>query len=329
MPENKQQKYNSPAQATLTGIFDLFRKRRNDVVLRPEDRLDGKKVLISGASSGLGFATAMELAARGATVIMACRSGIPEKGEAIRKTTGSDKVIMLPVNLSETGSIGDLVDRVKNEIGPVDIVICNAAIVPKESRKTSTGLEEMFMVNYFAKFLMINALLKEGLIRSTQGIPRIIFVSSESHRNPRAIAWEQFGVYQSFKMNRTVEYYGYYKLLLTTFACELSRRLNPDGQINCSVFALCPGPVNTSIAREAPGVFQPLLKVVFRLFFRSPAKACEPVIYLASSPEVEGKALDYLFLMNRKQMDPKATDPANGKMLWERSEALKSRMALP
>ncbi len=106
-------------------------------------------------------------------------------------------------------------------------------------------------------------------------------------------------------MGKTVELYGYYKLLLTTFANELSRRLNSSGKTRCSVFALCPGPINSNIAREAPVIFKPLLKLVFRIFFRSPEKAVQPVIYFACSPEVTGNPIDYLFLMSRKEMDPK------------------------
>ena len=123
-------------------------------------------------------------------------------------------------------------------------------------------------------------------------------------------------------MGKTVELYGYYKLLLTTFANELSRRLNPSGKTRYSVFALCPGPINSNIAREAPVIFKPLLKLVFRIFFRSPEKAVQPVLYFACSPEVEGKSIDYLFLMSRKEMDPKATDEQNGRKLWQYSEAL-------
>ncbi len=95
-------------------------------------------------------------------------------------------------------------------------------------------------------------------------------------------------------------------------ASELSRSLTRDGKSQISVFALCLGPVNSNIAREAPLIFQPLLKLVFGIFFRSPKKACHPVVYLATSKEVEGSTGDYLFLMQRKEMDQKATNPENG-----------------
>jgi hypothetical protein len=64
------------------------------------------------------------------------------------------------------------------------------------------------------------------------------------------------------------------------------------------------------------------LKIVFRIFFRSPEKAVQPVLYFACSPEVTGKSIDYLFLMSRKEMDPKATDTHNGERLWKYSEDL-------
>ena len=97
--------------------------------------------------------------------------------------------------------------------------------------------------------------------------------------------------------------YGYYKLLLLTMVNEFSRRINKEGKVSCSVFSLCPGPVNSNIAREAPALFQPLLKLVFGIFFRSPKKACRPVSYLAASSDLEGKTEKYMFLIHIKVMD--------------------------
>ncbi len=327
MGESKQNHYKSPVKATITGIRDLFKKHIPAGELKDDDRLDGKRVVITGASSGLGFATAVEMAKRGAEVIMAVRSGIPSKGEKVKKLSGSDKVSMLYVELSDIDSLYKFADQLKEKYNKIDILICNAAVVPKKSRKTPQGLEQMFMVNYFTKFLLVNRLLELEIFNRLSGqVPRIIFVSSESHRNPRTFDLEGFGEYREFKIGKVMELYGHYKLLMTTFANELSRRLNPGNVTDYSVFALCPGPVNSNIAREAPKIFQPLLKLTFSIFFRSPKRACEPVIYLAASGDVEGKAIDYLFLMSRKEMDEKATDPANGKTLWGGSEKLKGKI---
>ena len=367
MENSKQEKYKDPFRATLTGILDLFKKQVPDGTLSESDRLDGKTVVVDGASSGLGFAIAVEVAARGARTVMVCRSGIPEKGEEVKKLSGNKDVHMLYADFKDARSVEKLAAELREKFAPVDILICNAGVVPNKGRKTPQGLEEMFMVNYFSKFLYVTSLIENGSITglgtgfplgtartggqvragtyhgSNEGvkpginaiagpggngavIPRIIFVSSESHRNPAAINWESFGKFTPYSIKKSMEHYGHNKLLLTTFAVELSRRLNPNGRTACSVFALCPGPVNSNIARESPKVFQPLLKLVFRLFFKSPEEASAPVIYFSASGDVEEKPFDYFFLMNRKDVDSKALEAGNGKKLWELSSALRKNL---
>jgi len=325
MTDNRQKKYNTPVAATITGILDLFRKQEPAGQLNDTDRLDGKTVLVDGSSSGLGFAIATDCARRGAKVIMACRSGIPEKGEKIIQMTGNKDIFMLHVDFRDIHSIRRLASDIRDQYTPIDIYISAAGIVPKQSRKTPQGLEEMFMVNYFSKFIFVKFLLDAdvfGMSKNKSRIPRIIFISSESHRNPENFDWDGFGRYKEYSIGKSIELYGYYKLLLTTFSVELSRRLNPVGETRCSVFSMCPGPVNSNIARESPKFFKPLLKLVFGIFFKSPAKAAIPAMYLATSPDMEGKPFDYLFLMNRRMVDEKASDPENGQRLWELSEKL-------
>lgn len=362
MAESRQKKYDNPVSAILTGISDLFRKQVPSGELTPGDRLDGKTVLVDGSSSGLGFAIAVDVARRGARVIMACRSGIPAMGEKVKKLSGNQDVHMLHVDFSDVISIKRFIGNLNSSsffgegagggaVRKIDILICNAGIVPKQSRKTPQGLEEMFMVNYFSKFIFVNLLLKSGSFADTgsgmpdgeheivtrhlsrvtrnSGIPRIIFVASESHRNPDKFEWDDFGRYRDYKIGKSIELYGYYKLLLTTFSAELSRRLNPDGATNCSVFSLCPGPVNSNIARESPRIFIPLLRIVFGIFFKSPARAAVPAVYLAASKDMEGKKFDYFFLMSRKEIDAKASDPENGRRLWELSENLLQQLKTP
>jgi len=324
---DKTERYNSPVAAIFAGIGDLFKRPNQPLTTDNLPSLEGKKVLITGASSGLGFATAVDLASRGAHVIMAQRSGIPGKGEQVKRESGSEKVEMIKMDLSDLDSLKTLTSEIKERFGLLDIIVCNAAMVANKSRTVKQGLDEMFVVNYFAKFLLVNQILNEEILRhGGPHLPRIIFVASESHRNPSGFDWEGFGTYEPYGIKQSVAMYGYYKLLLVTMANELSRRLNQDGKITCPVFALCPGPVNSNIAREAPSVFQPLLKLVFGIFFRSPKKACGPVTYLAASSDMEDKTGEYMFLMQMKEMDEKAIDPKNGKRLWELSEKLSKRI---
>ncbi|HSF90137.1 MAG TPA: SDR family NAD(P)-dependent oxidoreductase, partial [Saprospiraceae bacterium] len=217
-------RYSNAFTATLAGIADLVRKQKNVVVLSDDDVITGKNVLITGASSGLGFEAAVQMARRGAHVFMACRSGIPEKGDLVTKLTGNASIVMLPVDLSDIESVRHLVGQLKGADVKIDVLIENAAVVPARSRKTKQGLEEMFVVNYLSKFLLTRWLLDHELFNTAHGhVPRIIFVSSESHRNPRAFDWEGFGKYKEYSMGKTVELYGYYKLLMTTYANELTR----------------------------------------------------------------------------------------------------------
>jgi len=323
----KTDRYKSPVAAIFTGISDLFKRSDHELDLHDLPPLNGKKVLITGASSGLGFATAVELARRGAHVIMAVRSGIPLKGEKVKSLSDSGKVDMIHMDLSRLEALESFTEELKEKFGPIDIIVCNAAMVARNSRTVKQGLDEMFVVNYFAKFLLVRQLTGSTILNQAgSDLPRIIFVASESHRNATGFDWENFGRYEPYGIKQSVAMYGYYKLLLLTMASELSRRLNQEGKVQCSVFALCPGPVNSNIAREAPRLFQPLLKLVFGIFFRSPKKACQPVIYLAASKELEGSTGNYLFLMQEEAMDEKATDPENGTRLWELSEQLEKRL---
>ena len=319
----QKERYSNAFTATLSGIADLFRKQKNVVSLDEDVSVSGKTILINGASSGLGLEAALQLARRGGHVWMVCRSGIPEKGEYVRRHSGNPNVNMLHADFSDIDSVRQLAQQIKAASIKIDILIENAAVVPARSRKTKQGLEEMFMVNYLSKFLFIRLALDADLFNTSgDEVPRIIFISSESHRNPKSFDWDWFGMYKEYAMGKTVELYGYYKLLMTTFANALAKRLNPGDQHQYSVFALCPGPVNSNIAREAPAIFKPVLKVVFGIFFRSPKVAVKPVIYFACSPEVSDKSTDYLFLMSRKEMDAKATDMHNGDKVWTLSEDL-------
>lgn len=315
-------KYGNAFTATLNGIIDLFRKSKPIGVLKEDERLDGKNCLVTGANSGLGFAIATQFAERGATVYMACRSGIPKAGEEVKRLSGSDKVVMMPIDLTDLNSIDSFIDKVSLQGLKFDVAVFNAAMVPSGSAKTASGFDQMFLVNYLSKFKLVNGLLDAGaIVKDVAGPPRIIFVSSESHRTNVPIDIEHLGVFEEYTMGKVIALYGYYKLVMNTYAAELSRRLNQEG-VSVGVHALCPGPVNSNIAKAAPGWVQPILKVVFGIFFSSPTKAAKPVLYLACARQLEKRTGVYLHLMQEKQMDAKALDPEIGKKLWEKSSGL-------
>jgi len=320
--ENRQ--YRSTSGSILGAIKQRFTKKKRIGTLTEGERLDGRTALITGASSGLGYATAVQLAERGSRVIMAGRSGIPDKGEAAKKASSSSAVEMRWVDLSDLASIRNLVESLRNDGIKLDLLVLNAATVPAHSRQTPQGLEEMFVVNYLSSFYLTNLLLQHEVIRKNAGA-RVVVVASEAHRSSPPIDWEKFGVYEKYGMKRAVPLYGYYKHMLLSFAWELSRRMRAEGT-GIAVHALCPGPVNTKIAREAPWFAQWLVAGLFALFFKAPAKACEPVVYLACARSLSDRTAVYLHLMEDKQIHTETADPQNAQRLWQASRDLLEKL---
>jgi NAD(P)-dependent dehydrogenase (short-subunit alcohol dehydrogenase family) len=320
--DNKQ--YRSTSGSLLGAIKQRFGKEKRIGTLTEGERMDGKCVLITGASSGLGYATAVQLARRGGRVIMAVRSGIPEKGEAVKRESGSSAVEMRQVDLSDLAGIRNLAQALRDDGVKLDRLVLNAATVPAHSRQTKQGLEEMFVVNYLSSFYLANLLIQYGVIKKNADA-RIIFVASETHRSAPAIDWEKFGVYEKYGMKRAVPLYGYYKHMLLSFAWELSRRMQAEGT-GVAVHALCPGPVNSRLAREAPWFVKWLVAAMFALFFKAPARACEPVFYLACAHSLQERTGVYLHLMEEKAIQAETADPENARKLCEASRRLLEKL---
>lgn len=319
-------RFENPVEAALTGVLDLFRKQPLEAHFTEDVRLDGKTCLVTGASSGLGFAVAVLLAERGARVLMACRSGVPDKGEAVKRLSGSERIEMLQVDLSDLEQVHRLADTLRDRGEAIDVVIENAGVASPKARRTPQGLEAMFVTNYVAKFVLLNRLLADGTLRNQTfagqpaepgRTPRVILVSSDSHQGASAIDWEGFGTFAEFGVNGAINNYSYFKLILNTFGAELARRV-PD----VGVHVMCPGPVDTNIVRDAPLALRAFLRGVFKVFFRAPAVAARPVVYMAGSPDLEGQTGRYLHMFRDKRMDDKCYDEAEGARLWDRTVAL-------
>ena len=188
----------------------------------------------------------------------------------------------------------------------------------------------MFAVHFLANRLLIDRLLADGTIRPAthpSATPRIVFVSSETHRSAGPIDFDRFGAFADYGLKDGLKHYGLSKLHLCTFAQELSRRLNPEGEVRVSVTSLCPGAVDSNLAREAPAFLKPLLHPVMRLFFAAPAKAAAPVIHACCAAVMGRRSGVYLHLMQEKQPSALAMDREAGSDLWEASEALLARHA--
>lgn len=322
-------RFKNPLQAALAGVNDLFAAQPLAEQLTDDLRLDGRTVLVTGASSGRGYAVATQLAQRGARVLMVARSGVPERAEAVMRAAGHDRVEMFRADLSDLAQVHAVADWLR-ERGPLDVVIENAGMASPRATPTPQGLEAMFVTNYLSKFVLINRLLGDGTIRNQVyagrppggGRPRVIVISSDSHQGASPIDWAALGQLKPFGVNGAINNYSYFKLILNTWGVELSRRLAPNGQVDVAVHVMCPGPVNTNIIREAPWALRGALRGIFTLFFRSPDKAAGPVVLMAAHDDFATSTGRYLHMYKPKEMDPKCYDPEQGRRLWARSAEL-------
>lgn len=327
-------RFDNPVVATITGILDLFRKQKLSERLTDQDRIDGKTCIVTGANSGLGFALAVDLAKRGGNVIMACRSQIPEAGEKVKKASGSENVRMLRLDLADIASVHAFCNTLKEEKVRCDVLILNAGVATPKAKKTGSGLDEIFQVNYLANFILLHLMLQNGTLpsrtcngkrRPDDPMPRVVFISSDSHQGSSAIDYEEFGKYFEYGIKKGMNNYSYYKLVLNTMAVEFSRRINKEGT-DVSMNVICPGPVNTNIIRSAPWLVRIILRGIFSITFQSPEKAARAVVYMAISPDYEGKTGEYLHMFNPKKMDPKVYDAGEGKKLWDHSAEVWKRI---
>jgi len=317
--------YHNPVSATVDGLLGLFRRHPPIGQLMPEDRLDGLTCLVTGANSGLGLGTARALAKRGARLILACRSGIPQTAEMLKRETGNQQIEMVALDLSDFAAIDRCCAELREKGVRLDRVILNAGIVPPKPLRTAQGYEMMFGVHFLGNMRFILGLLRDGTIpngvyannRVAGQRPRIVFVSSESHRSGLPIDMATLGQFVPYTTMGSIAHYGHSKLVMNAFARELARRLSPGGTIQVAVHYLCPGPVNSNIARGAPAWIKPLLGSVMSMLFVSPDKACAPVVYLTAARAIEDRTDIYLHLMSEKLPAAQACDPLLARQVWD------------
>jgi NAD(P)-dependent dehydrogenase (short-subunit alcohol dehydrogenase family) len=271
--------------------------------------MQGKICVVTGSNSGIGKETALGLARLGTTVVMVCRD--QSKGEAaqreIKQKSGNPSVDLLIANLSSQYSIRQLAQAVKVRYQEVHILVNNAGMINSRHRTvTIDGIEKTFAVNHLAPFLLTNLLL-DHLKASAPA--RIVTVASSAQN---AINFDDL---QHEKRYNVWEVYGQSKLATILFTYELARRLEGSGvTANC----LHPGVVSTNLAHD----LHPLLQAMARLLFTSPEKGAQNSIYVASSPEVEGKSGKYFVNQREARSSAASYDLASAQRLWQESSQL-------
>lgn len=242
--------------------------------------MGGKICLITGANAGIGKATALGLAQRGATVVMVCRN--PQKGEEARREiqakSGNPHVDLFIADLSSQQSIRQLAQDFQQKYAQLHVLVNNAGSVFTRGKVSPDGIEMTLALNHLASFLLTNLLL--DTIKASAPA-RIVNVSSESHA-AGFINLDDLEGKQHYQLLRA---YGQSKLANVLFTYALARRLEGTGvTVNC----LHPGRVATNIWKSVLPNWLHFLGIIAYLFTTTVEKGALTSIFVASSPEVDG-----------------------------------------
>lgn len=271
--------------------------------------LDGRTFLVTGANTGIGYATTEALAARGATVYMACRTEARARParDQIAAATGNQELHLLSLDLADLASVRACADAFLQSGAPLHVLVNNAGLAGKRGM-TASGFELAFGTNHVGPFLLTSLLL-ERLKASAPA--RIVCVSSEGHYRVDGIDYD--AVRRATRTRTAFHEYCVSKLANVLHAQELARRLDGSG---VTTYSLHPGTIASDVWREVPWPIRPLLK----LRMRSPAEGARTSLYCATAPELASETGLYYDDCRHKEPSRHAT-PERAAELWERSEA--------
>ncbi|HSW15168.1 MAG TPA: SDR family oxidoreductase [Solimonas sp.] len=293
--------------------------------------MKNKVCLVTGATSGIGRATAKALAAQGAEVFVLVRSrdkgevllqelaretgnaraGMPELGQ--RRSSCRPQLHLLVGDLAKQADIRRVAAEFLATGKPLHVLVNNAGVINMQLRHSPDGIEEMFAVNHLGYFLLTE-LLRPRLLQSAPA--RIVSVSSGAHAFIKGLQLDDLDFQRSGFA--TFKVYGHSKLCNLLWNRELARQLQGSGvTANC----LHPGAVGTGLGNQN-AVWARYVTRLLRPFFRTPERGASSSIYLASSPEVEGRSGDYWYDCKPIQPKPWAQDDAAARELWSFSARL-------
>jgi NAD(P)-dependent dehydrogenase (short-subunit alcohol dehydrogenase family) len=274
----------------------------------------GRTVLVTGATSGLGLATAQALAGMGARVILGAHSA--QRGEDARRrvaaATGNDDVHLVVADLSSQAAVIRMAEEIEGRFDRLDVLINNAGVDVGERRTTVDGLELTFAVNYMAPFLLTNSLL--GMLQAAAPA-RTLNVASSGYKGGR-IELDDLQGEGRFSGQRA---YNNSKLALVLFTYELARRAADTGVTGNAVD---PGFVRgTNIGRTLPFGYQ-LIGVLMWPFMANVEKGADTAVWAATDPALASTTGTYF--KRRKQVATEAVthDVELAARLWEASERL-------
>ena len=303
----------------------------NGWALDDAPKLDGKVAIVTGATGGLGFETALGLARQGATTVLAGRHAA--KGAQalarIQSHAPNSKIRFEILDLASLASVARFANGVMvTHGGVIDILVNNAAVMGLPRRVvTEDGFEHQVGVNYLAHFAL-TARLRQAL-RAASGGGRIINVASLAHRRSRLNLDE----FQSERVYRPMEAYGQSKLAMLMFSLELQRRA-ARGRWNLLSLAVHPGWARTDIIANGMGAGGHSLKVrtietVFALLAQPVRDAALPSLYAAMAPDARAGAYygpiglgETRGVPGLARISAQAMDQDAARLLWAMSERL-------
>lgn len=274
--------------------------------------LNGRHIVITGPTAGIGRSSALSLASDGARLTLLCRNR--EKGEALAAeiaTGGCTEPDIILMDMASLDSVRAAADECLALDQPVDILLNNAGVVNTDRRTTVDGFEETLAVNHFAPFLLTGLLLPNML--ENPGA-RIVNVASDAHTFVKRMGFEDMQAENGYK---TFREYGRSKGANILFTRALAHRLEEyDITANC----LHPGAVATSLGSQNGGVLAKILPALLKPFFRSPDKGAETSLYLCRSDDVSEISGAYFANCKQAKTKPWVRDDATARKLWSYTE---------
>ena len=269
--------------------------------------MQGKTVIVTGGTAGIGKIIARELARKGGRVVIISRN--PQKCvtvvEQIKSLTNNPQVDYIAADLSSRAGVSMAAFEFKKKYPRLDVLVNNAGAIFMERQLSVDGLEMSMALNHLSYFHL--AMLLQDTLKAS-GAARVINVSSDAHRGQK-IDFDDLQMEHSYS---GFPAYGRSKLMNILFTYEFSRRTAGMG---ITVNAMHPGFVATEFAKNNGGLMKMGMQLV-GLFARKPEKGAETAIYLASSREVDSVTGKYFFDMNPIESDPISYDAALAEKLW-------------
>ncbi|KRT80496.1 dehydrogenase [Oryctes borbonicus] len=269
--------------------------------------------------TGIGYYAALDFAARGARVILACRNEYKAQNaqKKIMKLTKNPNVVYKLIDMTSLSSVRAFAKEINETEERIDILVNNAGAGGLGNHFTKDDLQISLQVNYLSGFLLTHLLI-DKIKKSAPS--RIINVSSVM-ANLSNLQIDKINKYPK-NMSRAFGdglMYSNSKLANILFTLELAHKLKNSG---VTVNALHPGAVNTDIFRRVPGVYKIVKNVLAGLYFRTPEEGAQTTIYLATSEKVEGVTGKLFENCTEIELYRKARDPELAKALWKVSEEL-------